>query len=113
MFPNFNEEEQAILFSFTDGIPEYLARIQSNMSIEENIKELFLSTTSRLYEDPVTYNAIIVVIANGASRLNEIATKTHMDSGACSNYIQSLIALGILQKENRCMKHLVKKQSIA
>lgn len=110
MFPNFNAEEQAILFSFTGGIPEYLARIQSNMSIEENIKELFLSTTSRLYEepanlmkqelrDPATYNAIIEVIANGASRLNEIATKTHMDSGACSNYIQSLIALGILQKE--------------
>lgn len=110
MFPSFSPEDQAILFSFTGGIPAYLARMQKDMSVVENIKELFLSNTSRLYEepanlmkqelrDPATYNSIIEAIANGASRLNEIATKTHMDSGACSNYIQSLIALGILQKE--------------
>ena len=50
-------------------------------------------------QDPSSYHSIITAIAGGASRLNEIATKTGLASSGCSAQIQSLITLGIIKKE--------------
>lgn len=49
--------------------------------------------------EPMTYHSIISAIAAGASKLNEIATKTGMETSGCSNQLTSLIALGIVRKE--------------
>lgn len=110
MLPAFSKEEQAIIFSVTGGIPEYLSHINQQISMEENLIQLFLSDNGILYEEPSnllkqelrepsTYNDIIAAIAKGSSRLNEIATKTHMESNKCSKYISSLLALDIVKKE--------------
>ena len=37
--------------------------------------------------EPATYNGIIAAIANGASKLNEIATKNGLESNKCAKYI--------------------------
>lgn len=106
----FNAEEQAVLFGITGGVPDYLARIRLNLSVKENIKDLFLSESGHLFEEPVnllkqelrepaTYNGIIAAIANDASKLNEIATKNRLESNKCAKYISALIALGIIKKE--------------
>lgn len=110
MLKGFSAEDQAVLYGITGGIPEYLSRIRVNLSVKENIKDLFLSESGRLFEEPVnllkqelrepaTYNGIIAAIANGASKLNEIATKNGLESNKCAKYISSLIALGIVKKE--------------
>ena len=110
MMQMFTIEEQAILFGVTGGIPEYLSRINTNLSMKDNIIDLFLTESGILYEEPSnllkqelrepsTYNGIIEAIASGASRLNEISTKNGIESNKCSKYIKSLLSLGIIKKE--------------
>ena len=109
-FSEFSNEDKAILYGITDGIPEYLSKINTEKSVKENIIDLFLTTSGHFYEEPgnllkqelrepSTYNSIIEAIAKGASKLNEIATKTKMESNKCAKYIISLISLGIVKKE--------------
>lgn len=104
MLNGFSQEEQAILYGITGGIPEYLSRIYNQNTLGENIINLFFDESGRLFDEPgnllkqelrepATYHSIISAIAGGASRLNEIATKTGLATGGCSNQIQSLISL--------------------
>ena len=110
MLDGFSDEEKAILYGVTGGIPEYLSRISKKLNIHENIIELFFEESGRLFEEPInlmkqelkepmSYHSIISAIASGASKVNEIATKTGLESSGCSNQLSSLIALGIVQKE--------------
>ena len=110
MLEVFNKEEQALLYSATGGIPEYLSHVNNQLSVKDNLIELFFSDNGVLYEEPSnllkqelrepsTYNDIISAVAKGASRLNEISTKTRLESNKCSKYITSLLALGIIKKE--------------
>ena len=106
----FEKEDKAILYGVTGGIPEYLNKINSSKSVKDNIIDLFLTTSGHFYEEPTnllkqelrepsTYNGIIEAIADGASRLNEIATKCGMESNKCAKYLKSLMSLGIIKKE--------------
>lgn len=110
MLINFSPEDQAILYGVTGGIPEYLSRINEKYSVDENMIQLFFEESGRLFEEPVnlmkqemrepmTYHSIISAIASGASKLNEIATKTGLETSGCSNQLTSLIALGIVKRE--------------
>lgn len=110
MLMNFSPEDQAILYGVTGGIPEYLSRINEKYSVDENMIQLFFEESGRLFEEPVnlmkqemrepmTYHSIISAIASGASKLNEIATKTGLETSGCSNQLTSLIALGIVKRE--------------
>lgn len=102
-------EDKALIYGITGGIPDYLARIEKDKSVRENIENLFLSEYGRLFEEPVnllkqelrepaTYNGIIAAIAKGASRLNEIATRNGLESNKCAKYLSALLALGIVKK---------------
>lgn len=110
MLQSFHREERAILYGVTGGIPEYLSRINQQMNMDDNIIHLFFEESGRLFEEPsnllkqelrepMTYHSIISAIAGGASRLNEIATKTGMETSGCSNQLTSLTALGLVKKE--------------
>lgn len=106
----FSNEEQAVLYGVTGGIPEYVSRIRQDRTVDRNIIELFFEESGRLFDEPsnllkkelrepATYHSIISAIAGGASRLNEIATKTGMESSGCSNQLSSLVSLEIVRKE--------------
>ena len=110
MLAAFTIWEQAALYGVTGGIPEYLSRINASVSADENIITLFFDESGRLFEEPInlmkqelrepmTYHSIIAAIASGASRLNEIATKTGLETSGCSNQLTSLISLQIIRKE--------------
>ncbi len=105
------KEEIAILHYATGGIAEYLTYINKNKSLKSNIVSLFLTDTGRLYEEPLNflkqelrepkvYNMILNAIANGSSKNNTIATKINMQTGALNRYLDNLIELGIIIKEN-------------
>jgi hypothetical protein len=106
----FDEEEQLQFYGAFGGTPMYLQQIRRDQSFEENIKNAFLRVTAYLYEEPLLllrqevqepgiYSAIIEAIASGATRTNEIATKTGEEQAKCIKYIQTLCELGILYKE--------------
>jgi AAA+ ATPase superfamily predicted ATPase len=110
MLPGFNNEEKIILYSITGGTPEYLSRIDNNLSLQENVRSLFFDPSGRLFEEPTnllkqelkmpeTYNAIITAIADGSSKLNEIATKVGIETSQCSKMLSTLISLGLVCKE--------------
>lgn len=110
MLPSYTNEEQAVLYGATGGIPEYLSRIRQEKTVDENIIDLFFDESGRLFDEPsnllkqelrepATYHSIISAIAGGAGRLNEIATKTGLETSGCSSQLSSLIKLEIVEKE--------------
>jgi AAA+ ATPase superfamily predicted ATPase len=107
---SFSKEDKAVIYGVTGGIPEYLNKIDAAKSVSANIKDLFLTASGVLFEEPsnllkrelrepATYNDIIEAIAGGASRLNEIATKCGTESNKCAKYLKSLLSLGIVKRE--------------
>ena len=106
----FSKHDLAVVYAVTGGIPKYLLQIDDQKSLGENLAKSFFSPNSLFFEEPnnllkqelrepAVYNSIITAIASGSSKLNEIATKTHMTTSACSNYLMSLITLNIVRKE--------------
>jgi len=108
--PKYNELENAIVYGITGGIPQYLLQMDSKKSLRANIIKNFFDPSSYLFEEPSNllkqelrepqmYNDVITAIATGSSRLNEISTKTGVETAVCSKYLTSLISLGIVKKE--------------
>lgn len=109
-FKNFTPEEKALAYGIVGGTPQYLMQMDDRKNIEDNIKNMFLDTTSFLFEEPenllkqevrepALYNAMITAIATGASRMAEIATKVGEETSVCTAYLKNLIALGLIGKE--------------
>ena len=109
-YENFEPVDRALFYGFTGGVPEYLCKIRHDLSVGENIKKLFVQTSGFFFEEPSNllkqelrepsvYNTLIQAVAGGASKLNEIATKTGMESNKCAKYLASLISLGLVKKE--------------
>ena len=110
MLPGFNHIEKITLYGIYGGIPEYITRINNNLSVQQNTENLFFNPSGRLFEEPsnllkqelkspLTYNGIISAIASGASKLNEIASIAGIETSQCSNMLVTLISLGIVKKE--------------
>ena len=109
-YQNFGNEDKALLYGATGGVPEYLNKINPQKTVRDNVTDLFLTPSGHFFEEPSnlikqelrepsTYNAIIEAIAGGASRLNEIATKCKIEGNKCAKYLSSLMALGLVSRE--------------
>ena len=107
--PELNSEQNALIYGITGGVPHYINKLDVHGDIKEALKDNLFDTASYLFEEPenllkqelrepAVYNAIISAIASGETRLNNIASKTNMESGACAKYIKTLIDLGIVSK---------------
>ena len=105
-----SSEDKALAYGLVGGTPQYLLQINNKISIEDNIKNIFLNPVSALYEEPnnllkqevrepAIYNAVITAIATGASKISEISTKVGETSSTCVAYVKNLVALGIVRKE--------------
>jgi len=121
--PRYSISDKALVHGITGGIPKYLELIDDTLPLKQNILKLFLSTSGFLYEEPsnllkqelrepIKYNLIIEAVAKGSSRLNEIATKTGLETSAVSNYISSLISLGIMRKETALTEEKNRKKTL-
>lgn len=108
--PWLADEEKALAYGFLGGTPQYLLQLDSRRSFEQNIKSIFLNSSSFLFEEPMNllkqevrepalYMAIITAIAGGASRMSEISTKVGESTNVCATYLNHLIALQIIRKE--------------
>ncbi|MCL2312598.1 MAG: ATP-binding protein [Firmicutes bacterium] len=109
-FKKFGPQDLAVIYGVTGGVPQYLSQMDDALTLEENIKNAFLSPSAFLFEkptnllkqevrDPTTYNAVIKAIATGCSRNSEIANKVNISTSACSEYLNNLVDLGIVKKE--------------
>ncbi|MCD7894938.1 MAG: ATP-binding protein [Erysipelotrichaceae bacterium] len=110
-FPNYSIEEQIITYSILGGVPHYLNQFDSELSIEDNIKNNILTKGSILFNEvefllhqelreTSLYNSIIEAIALGNTKINEISTHTLIDNvSKTSVYLKNLIELGIIERE--------------
>lgn len=105
-----SDEDKAYIYGIVGGTPQYLIQVSNDLSVEENIKNIYLNPMSFLYEEPLNllkqevrepaiYNAIITAVATGHSRMSEISTKVGESTTVCSGYLKNLISLGIIKKE--------------
>ena len=110
----FNPELDCVTNSFvygvTGGIPHYINKLNVHGNFDHALLENFFDRSAYLFEEPANllkqelrepavYNSVITAIAEGASHMNEISTKSGIESGPCSKYLSVLINLGILKKE--------------
>jgi AAA+ ATPase superfamily predicted ATPase len=121
--PNYSLEQKALTYGISGGTPKYLELFDDSLSLKNNIINNFLTPAGYLYEEPsnllkqelrepVKYNLIIEAVAKGATRMNDISTKTGLDSSAVSNYINSLISLGIMQRETAVTEEKNKRKTL-
>jgi len=108
--PNYSKEDKLLTYGIFGGTPYYLAQIDNKKGLSENVTNLFFKPNGLLYEEPgnlikqelrepQTYNAIITAIANGSTKVSEIAGKVNKPANLCDAYIKKLISLGLVRKE--------------
>lgn len=108
-FPKFLNVDLVKTYGALGGIPQYLLQFNPDESFDVNAVDFLFNKSAYLYSEvdyllrqeysnPMVYKSIIDVIANGASRLNEIATKINETTSKTAIYLKSLLELRITQK---------------
>ena len=109
LLPDFSQIDKITLYGICGGVPEYITRINNNLSVKQNAEILFFNPSGRLFEEPSnllkqelkapqTYNAIISAVAAGSTKVNEIASAAGIETSQCSNMLVTLAGLGIIKK---------------
>lgn len=118
--PDLSVSDNALVYGITGGVPHYINKLNVDNNLDEALLDNLFERSSYLYEEPenllkqelrepALYNSIITAIAGGASRLNEIVTKTGIESGPCTKYLKVLMELGIVKKETPINEKVGKK----
>lgn len=118
--PDLDYETNAYVYGVTGGIPHYINKLNVQGDFRNALLENFFDRSAYLFEEPANllkqelrepavYNSVITAIAEGASHMNEICTKSGIESGPCSKYLNVLINLGILKKETPITEKTGKK----
>lgn len=105
----YSNEDLASLYAVTGGIPDYLAQVNPELPIEENISKMFLDSSSKLFNEvdnllkeefrePRIYSSILKAIANGKTSLNEISQYVGIASVAVQPYLTKLMSIGIVSR---------------
>ena len=88
-YPNISNQDKVRFYSIFGGVPFYLGQIDSNKSVKENIIDLILAPGA-IFEEEISfflsqevrsqtnYGRVLNAIASGATKLNEIATKSEI-----------------------------------
>lgn len=104
------KEQATVLYSALGGIPRYLNFVESELSFEDNLYNLFFSPSGLLsgeteellkdeFNETARYSTILNAIATGRSSLNDISQSAGIQTGTASFYLQNLISVGIVKKE--------------
>ncbi len=120
--PSYSYEEKAIVYGVTGGVAKYLSLFNERESLDTNLKQLFFDASGFLYEEPLNlltqefrnvalYNAIIEAVANGRTKMSEIADLTHMESAKVAYAMNNLVATGLIRREHAITDETNKKKT--
>ncbi len=109
-FPDKSLEERLQLYSYLDGIPQYLNKMDTERTVDWNLKNKLMQKGTYLYEEaenllvpefrkPANYFSILQAIAEGNTRYGEICNRTKMSKSKVSQYLKNLRELHIVEKE--------------
>lgn len=123
--PDVNDEDLLAYYGITGGVPQYMNFIRPDDSVSENIKRLFLKQTAPLQDEvnvllqeelrkPATYYSILVAIANGKNKANDIYQTIGLNSASqLSPYLNRLMELEILERRAPILETNKKKSIYA
>jgi AAA+ ATPase superfamily predicted ATPase len=108
-FPGKSERELVERYAVTGGIPKYIEFFE-NGNLNREIQKNILTTSGFLYNEPAfllrmevseigSYYSLIKVIAAGNRKLSQIASALELKQSGISKYLNTLITLGILERE--------------
>lgn len=115
-------EDSILMRSVMGGIPKYLKLWQDNRRTRENIISIFLTRGSSLEHEAeyflklelrelAAYNAILIALASGKYKLNDIYAETGFSRAKISVYLKNLIEMDIVEKVNMAyVRHYDKTQ---
>ncbi len=109
--PQYGLRDKLAMFGVLGGTPRYHAMVNTGRPMDEQIVDLLLRPYSPLQNevqfllgsehirDPAPYNAVLRVIAGGATQFGEIANQSGADAKRLSYYLGTLQELGWLRRE--------------
>jgi AAA+ ATPase superfamily predicted ATPase len=108
-FLDYSKEDRFKAYSILGGVPQYLEAFNPARSLEDNIQDNILRKGSLLYEEPrfltmqefrnpALYNSIIETVADGYTKLNQIASKVGEPADKTAKYMTSLLDLKIVER---------------
>lgn len=109
LYPRYDASQRMEAYAVLGGIPAYLAQFSDQQSILENIEQQVLDPLGFLYRepefllreelrDPRLYQAILLAIAQGRTRLSEIAQVVGLDRTAVPGYLKVLTDLRLVER---------------
>lgn len=108
--PKLNRIDQLYVYSLLGTSPKYLKYYNDELNFTENIYNLFLHSNSYLYDlginilkselnDIGTYCSILQSIAQGNSKIGDIAQSLDIQATYLTRYLQKLTEMMIITKE--------------
>jgi AAA+ ATPase superfamily predicted ATPase len=103
-------KDKICAYGILGGMPAYLNRFHPNLTLKENVLNELLSVQSYLFDevnfllrmelrDTKTYASLLHAIADGCTRLNEIAQRVGLDSTTANKYLMILRELALVRRE--------------
>jgi len=109
-FPGWGLRTAMCAYGILGGMPAYLRRFDSQLSLEENLLREVLRPEGFLFDEvlfllrselqsPATYNSILAAVARGARRVGDIALSVGVDSPTANKYLHVLRELRLVERE--------------
>lgn len=110
LFPQYDVAACIALYSVLGGVPYYLERIDPTLSITDNIIQKVMGWSALVQDEPRlllhdhfaqpgNYLAIISQVAKSVHSPKEIAQNLDLEPGTVSNYLHTLVKLGLIRRE--------------
>ena len=110
MLPKSTVEDRIKYYATFGGTPYYLSQIDSDISYEENVSQLFFNKSGLLYEEPLMllrqelrepalYNSVLDAIGEGATKPKVIAERAGIGQNSIGKYLKTLESLGLVLRK--------------
>jgi hypothetical protein len=110
LFPDYDVASCIALYSVLGGVPYYLERIDPALSVVDNIIQKVMGWSALVQDEPRlllhdhfsqpgNYLSIIGQVAQSVHSPKEIAQNLVLEPGTVSNYLHTLVKLGLIRRE--------------
>lgn len=115
LFPQYDIASSIALYSVLGGVPYYLERVDPALSVVDNITNKIMGWSALVQDEPRlllhdhftqpgNYLSIIGQVAKSVHSPKEIAKRLGLEPGTVSNYLHTLVKLGLIRRESPVTK---------
>lgn len=120
LLSQYEPREQLLLYGITGGLPSHIKKLRPMPAARDNVLALFFRSDSPLLSNPLnilhrelreisTYNFLLEIMAEGNTKLADIAAKAEIGTNKCAKYLNTLLSLGLIEKEFPAAGEIQKK----